>query len=127
MAPVVSPVTLDKIRRFLEPVEVTAHGRYTRKVKLPKEWAQEIRQIETEARKGKARGAGGAVTPEFIAELVAAGVLRKNEPFYMWIYRSPLILAELDEQEAENRSLAKGGLFPAESRPKTREELRATA
>ncbi|MDG7016025.1 MAG: hypothetical protein JRM82_01465, partial [Nitrososphaerota archaeon] len=80
MAPIVSPLTLDKIRRFLEPVEVTAHGRYTRRVKLPKEWAKDIRRIEAEAASGKARGAGGAVTPEFIAELVAAGVLRKNEP-----------------------------------------------
>ena len=126
MAPLVSPLTRDKIRRIFEPVEVTTHGRYTKKVKLPREWMQQIREIEKEARNGKARGAGGAVTAELVMELVEQGVLRMNEPFYMWIYRSPLILKELDEQEALNRSIAKEGLLPRESRAKTPEEMRET-
>ena len=126
MAPIVSPLTLDKIRRVLEPVEVTAHGRYTRRVKLPKEGAKDIRRIEAEAASGKARGAGGAVTPAFILELVEQGVLKPDEPVYMWVFRSPLIMAELDAQEREREDMARDALLPRESRPKTAAELRAS-
>ena len=126
MAPLIDPVTLDKVRRYLEPIEVTAHGRYTRKVRLPKEWAKDLRRIENEALAGRARGAGGAVTPAFIAELVEQGVLKKDEPVYMWVYRSPLIMQELRLQEEEREALARDALLPRESRPKTAAELRAS-
>lgn len=122
----VSSETLDKIRRKLEPIEVLHVGRYSSYTKLPPEMAREIKRIELEAAgEGKARGAGGIVDFEVLEELVSQGVIHRKDRFYFWIYRSPLIMKELDDREKERESEAREALLPKESRPRTKAEMRA--
>lgn len=109
----VSASVKDRILAIFDPVELLTWNKYSRRVKAKAEWVRELGITE------HARGVGGTASVKRLNELVVDGVLGYEEPFFAYIFKSPVLQQVVDEATEDEKLYAKmkreGAL---ESRPK---------
>ncbi|MDE2040550.1 MAG: hypothetical protein KGO96_13060 [Elusimicrobia bacterium] len=105
--------TKDVILARFDPVEIITVHKYTKYIKASKKLKEELAEKD-------GRGVAGTVTLRVLMDLAADRALDLDEPFHVYIFRSPLI-RQVVYDATDEAKLPRAELY---SRPKTAAEMR---